>query len=164
MQRFQSLHPGRALPILITRLYNMNVDRVKAGRSAAVPEWRDGSPQRHSHRRRVRDARRSEVIGGVTVIRAANDVRMRLLKMAAHVMEANALTLPDIECAHTTTPSPLTEGGIKGCGEAAMLSVHCAFEGSVADALSKYGVLVPMSIPIGPQQVLDLIRTVDSRR
>ncbi len=76
----------------------------------------------------------------------------------------NALTLPDIECAHTTTPSPLTEGGIKGCGEAAMLSVHCAFGGSVADALSDYGVLVPMSIPIGPQQVLDLIRTVDSRR
>ncbi|MDB6084412.1 MAG: aldehyde oxidase and xanthine dehydrogenase molybdopterin binding protein, partial [Gammaproteobacteria bacterium] len=71
----------------------------------------------------------------------------------------NALTLPDIECAHISTPSPLTEAGIKGCGEAAMLSVHCAFGGAVADALSEYGVLVPMAIPIGPQQVLDLIKT-----
>lgn len=70
----------------------------------------------------------------------------------------NALTLPDIECAHLSTPSPLTEGGIKGCGEAAMLSVHCAFGNAVADALSDYGVLVPMALPIGPQQVLDLIR------
>jgi carbon-monoxide dehydrogenase large subunit len=69
----------------------------------------------------------------------------------------NASTLPDIECAHLSTPSPLTEGGIKGCGEAAMLSVHCAFGSSVADALHDYGVLVPMQIPIGPQQVLDLI-------
>lgn len=70
----------------------------------------------------------------------------------------NALTLPDIECAHLSTPSPLTEGGIKGCGEAAMLSVHCAFGNAVADALSEYGVIVPMALPIGPQQVLDLIR------
>ncbi|MDB6087623.1 MAG: carbon monoxide dehydrogenase large chain [Gammaproteobacteria bacterium] len=70
----------------------------------------------------------------------------------------NALTLPDIECAHVSTPSPVTEGGIKGCGEAAMLSIHCAFGNAVADALSDFGILVPMSMPIGPQQVLDLIR------
>ncbi len=75
----------------------------------------------------------------------------------------DALTLPDIECAHMSTPSPLTEGGIKGGGEAAMLSVHCAFGGAVADALADYGVLVPMSIPIGPQQVLDLIRAGTTR-
>lgn len=72
----------------------------------------------------------------------------------------NALTLPDIECAHFNTPSPFTEGGIKGCGEAAMLSIHCAFGNAVADALWDYkGALVPMSLPIGPQQVLDLIQT-----
>ena len=75
----------------------------------------------------------------------------------------NALTLPDIECAHFNTPSPLTEGGIKGCGEAAMLSIHCAFGNAVADALWEYeGTLVPMSIPIGPQQVLDLIAGVSA--
>jgi carbon-monoxide dehydrogenase large subunit len=71
----------------------------------------------------------------------------------------NALTLPDIECAHLSTPSPLTEGGIKGCGEAAMLSIHCAVGSAVSDALTDYGVLVPLSLPIGPQQVLDLIRS-----
>lgn len=71
----------------------------------------------------------------------------------------NALSLPDIECSHITTPSPLTEGGIKGCGEAAMLSIHCAFGNAVADALSDFGVLVPTSLPIGPQQVMNLIAT-----
>jgi carbon-monoxide dehydrogenase large subunit len=75
----------------------------------------------------------------------------------------NALTLPDIECAHLSTPSPFTEGGIKGCGEAAMLSVHCAFGGAVADALSEFGVLIPMALPIGPQQVLDLLRSKKSQ-
>src|ERR1700761_7898613 len=38
-------------------------------------------------------ASRSGVIGGGTVMRAANDVRNRLLKIAAHVMEANAADL-----------------------------------------------------------------------
>jgi len=70
----------------------------------------------------------------------------------------NASTLPDIECAHIVTPSPVTDGGFKGCGEAAMLSVHCALGNAVADALSVYGVRVPTRTPIGPQQVMDLIR------
>ena len=76
----------------------------------------------------------------------------------------NASTLPDIDCAHIVTPSPLTDGGFKGCGEAAMLSVHCAFGNAVADALSVYGVLVPTSTPIGPQQVMDLIRSANEKR
>ncbi|MDE2052583.1 MAG: xanthine dehydrogenase family protein molybdopterin-binding subunit, partial [Gammaproteobacteria bacterium] len=69
----------------------------------------------------------------------------------------NASTLPDIECAHVETPSPVTDGGFKGCGEAAMLSVHCALGNAVADALTVFGIRVPTSTPIGPQQVLDLI-------
>ena len=69
----------------------------------------------------------------------------------------NATTLPDIECHHVVTPSPVTEGGFKGAGEAAMLSIHIALANAVADALSDYGNLVPMATPIGPQQVMDLI-------
>lgn len=69
----------------------------------------------------------------------------------------NARTLPDIECAHIVTPSPYTEGGFKGAGEAAMLSIHIALANAVADALREYGPLVPMSTPVGPQQVMDLI-------
>lgn len=68
-----------------------------------------------------------------------------------------AQTLPDIECHHVITPSPYTEGGIKGCGEAAMLSIHTALANAIADALSEKGVLVPMVTPLGPQQVMDLI-------
>ncbi|MEI6722309.1 MAG: molybdopterin cofactor-binding domain-containing protein, partial [Betaproteobacteria bacterium] len=76
----------------------------------------------------------------------------------------NACTLPDIDCAHIVTPSPVTDGGFKGCGEAAMLSVHCAFGNAVADALSVYGVLVPTSTPIGPQQVMNLIGSANEQR
>ena len=71
----------------------------------------------------------------------------------------NALTLPDIECAHLVTPSPITEAGIKGCGEAAMLSIHCAFANAIIDALADYGILIPTVMPIGPQQVMDLIKS-----
>ncbi len=70
----------------------------------------------------------------------------------------NALTLPDIECAHIVTPSPITEAGIKGCGEAAMLSIHCAFANAIVDALADYGILIPTAMPIGPQQIMDLIK------
>jgi aerobic carbon-monoxide dehydrogenase large subunit len=70
----------------------------------------------------------------------------------------NATSLPDIECHHIVTPSPYTEGGFKGAGEAAMLSIHIALSNALADALSEYdGRLVPMVTPIGPQQVMDLI-------
>jgi len=69
----------------------------------------------------------------------------------------NACTLPDIECAHVVTPSPYTEGGFKGAGEAAMLSIHVALGNAVADALAGHGVLVPFETPIGPQQVMNLI-------
>ena len=70
----------------------------------------------------------------------------------------NAVNLPDIECAHIVTPSPYTEGGFKGAGEAAMLSIHIALSNALADALSDYdGPLVPLVTPIGPQQVMDLI-------
>lgn len=71
----------------------------------------------------------------------------------------NACTLPDIECSHVVTPSPYTEGGFKGAGEAAMLSVHVALGNAVADALSELGTLVPTSMPIGPQQVMDLVNS-----
>ncbi len=74
----------------------------------------------------------------------------------------NARNLPDIECAHVVTPSPYTEGGFKGAGEAAMLSIHIALSNALADALSDYdGILVPKITPIGPQQVMDLINNIN---
>ncbi|MFP6781056.1 MAG: xanthine dehydrogenase family protein molybdopterin-binding subunit [Gammaproteobacteria bacterium] len=74
----------------------------------------------------------------------------------------NAMTLPDIECAHIVTPSPYTEGGFKGAGEAAMLSIHIALSNALADALSDHeGTLVPMVTPIGPQEVINLINNTN---
>ena len=75
----------------------------------------------------------------------------------------NASTLPDIECAHVVTPSPYTEGGFKGAGEAAMLSVHIALANAVSDALIDYGLKVPTVMPLGPQQIRDLIAQKDQR-
>ena len=76
----------------------------------------------------------------------------------------NAMTLPDIECAHVITPAPGTEGGFKGAGESAMLSIHIALSNAIADALSEYdGALTPLVTPVGPQEVLDLIAGIDKR-
>ena len=76
----------------------------------------------------------------------------------------NAMTLPDIECAHVITPAPETEAGFKGAGESAMLSIHIALSNAIADALSEYdGALVPLVTPVGPQEVLDLIAGIDKR-
>ena len=38
-----------------------------------------------------------------------------------------------------------------------MLSVHIALANAVSDALIDYGVKVPMVMPLGPQQIRDLI-------
>ncbi len=69
----------------------------------------------------------------------------------------SATTLPDIECDHLVTPSPFTEGGFKGAGEAAMLSIHVALASAVVDALAEYGDCIPCRMPVGPQVILDLI-------
>ena len=65
--------------------------------------------------------------------------------------------VPPIETTHTETPSPFTEGGVKGVGEAGTVGAFTAVGNAVADALLPLGVEVTEP-PVGPQRVWRLIR------
>lgn len=65
--------------------------------------------------------------------------------------------IPQIEIAHLETPSPVTEGGVKGCGEGGMIAGPSAVVNAVADALASLGVTVERT-PLDPNRVLGLIR------
>ena len=64
--------------------------------------------------------------------------------------------LPDVEVDHLETPSPLTEGGIKGMGEGGLIGAPAAVVNAVADALEPFGVRIDRT-PLRPCDVLALI-------
>jgi carbon-monoxide dehydrogenase large subunit len=70
----------------------------------------------------------------------------------------SATEVPNIEISHLETPSPVTEGGIKGMGESGTLAGEAAVLNAIADALSPFGRIVITTSPIGPSEVRDLIR------
>ena len=65
--------------------------------------------------------------------------------------------VPEIQTLHTETPSPFTEGGVKGVGEAGTVGAFTAVGNAVADALLPLGVEVTHP-PVGPRRVWELIR------
>ena len=67
--------------------------------------------------------------------------------------------IPPIEVGHIETPSPVTEGGVKGCGEGGTIAAPAAVVNAVADALSPLGVTIDRT-PLDPNRVLALIRGV----
>ena len=69
-----------------------------------------------------------------------------------------SLDIPEIQTLHTETPSPFTEGGVKGVGEAGTVGAYSAVSNAVADAL------VPLNVdltepPVGPERVWRLINS-----
>jgi carbon-monoxide dehydrogenase large subunit len=64
--------------------------------------------------------------------------------------------LPDVEVDHLVTPSPLTEGGIKGMGEGGLIGAPAAVVNAIADALAPFGVTIDRT-PLRPCDVLALI-------
>jgi carbon-monoxide dehydrogenase large subunit len=64
--------------------------------------------------------------------------------------------LPDVEVDHLVTPSPVTEGGIKGMGEGGLIGTPAAVVNAIADALSPFGVSIDRT-PLRPCDVLTLI-------
>ena len=64
--------------------------------------------------------------------------------------------LPDVEVDHLETPSPLTEGGIKGMGEGGLIGTPAAVVNAVADALEPFGVSIEQT-PLRPCDVLAMI-------
>ena len=65
--------------------------------------------------------------------------------------------VPAIQTLHTETPSPFTEGGVKGVGEAGTVGGFTAVGNAVADALLPLGVEVTHP-PVGPRRVWEMIR------
>ena len=66
--------------------------------------------------------------------------------------------VPEIQTTHTETPSPFTEGGVKGVGEAGTVGAFTAVGNAVADALLPLGVEVTHP-PVGPRRVWEMIRS-----
>ena len=65
--------------------------------------------------------------------------------------------VPTIEPVHIETPSPITEGGFRGLGEAGLVTTPAAVVNAVADALSPLGVKLDR-LPLNPDYVLRVIR------
>ena len=66
--------------------------------------------------------------------------------------------IPAIQTLHTETPSPFTQGGVKGVGEAGTVGAYTAVGNAVADALLPLGVEVTHP-PVGPKRVWEMIQS-----
>jgi carbon-monoxide dehydrogenase large subunit len=75
----------------------------------------------------------------------------------------SSMEVPNMEMAHIQTPSPWTEGGIKGMGESGAISTPAAVVNAVADALAPFGVVVD-SMPLGPDRIKRLIREAQAKQ
>ncbi len=70
--------------------------------------------------------------------------------------------LPNVEVDHLATPSPVTEGGIKGMGEGGLIGAPAAVVNAIADALEPFGVGIERT-PLRPCDVLALIDAAKDR-
>jgi aerobic carbon-monoxide dehydrogenase large subunit len=68
-----------------------------------------------------------------------------------------AQDIPFIATRHLETPSPSTEGGIKGMGEGGAIAPAAVIAGAVEDALSGLGPVWISRVPLTPERVLDHI-------
>lgn len=59
--------------------------------------------------------------------------------------------LPEWRVIHACSPSPLTIGGMKGCGESGVIGASAAIGNAIADALD--GVVRPNQLPYSPERV-----------
>ena len=72
-----------------------------------------------------------------------------------------AYEMPEVEIAHLETPSTVTEGGIKGAGEAGTISGAAAIGNAVVDALREFDIKITQ-LPIPPDYIRSLVREAQS--
>jgi aerobic carbon-monoxide dehydrogenase large subunit len=70
--------------------------------------------------------------------------------------------MPEIKVAHTETPTPFTEYGVKGMGEGGAIAPAAAIANAVRDALGSIGAEVNET-PLTPRRVLAAIRAARDR-
>lgn len=63
--------------------------------------------------------------------------------------------VPDIDVVHQETPSPYTEGGLKGVGESGVIGAPAAICGAVLDAIGVWPERV--DLPLTPERILALL-------
>ena len=86
------------------------------------------------------------------------DEQGRLLNTSlSEYLMPTTMESPDIEVEHMETPSPYTETGSKGMGEAPIIGAKAVILSAIEDALSPFGVEVNDS-PATPERVLCWIR------
>ena len=73
-----------------------------------------------------------------------------------------ASEMPDIEIAHTCTPTKTSDLGAKGAGEAGVAGASAAVLNAVNDALSTFNVSLN-TIPITPQNIIQKLYTFDGK-
>ena len=86
----------------------------------------------------------------------AADGRLLNTSVAEYLMPT-AVEAPEIEIAHLETPSPFSETGSKGMGEAPIIGSKAVILTAIEDALAPFGVTVNDS-PATPERVLRWIR------
>lgn len=64
--------------------------------------------------------------------------------------------VPTVEIAHLSTPSPVTEGGIKGMAEGATIATPAAIVSAIHDALEPFGVTLDRT-PVTPPYLIERI-------
>jgi carbon-monoxide dehydrogenase large subunit len=69
-----------------------------------------------------------------------------------------SVDIPQVQTLHTESPSPFTEGGVKGVGEAGTVGAYTAVANAVADALLPLGVELTEP-PVGPERVWGMIKS-----
>lgn len=70
--------------------------------------------------------------------------------------------VPDLQVVHQCSPSPLTIGGMKGCGESGVIGVSAAIGNAIADALG--GAVKPNRLPYSPERVWRLVEEARARK
>lgn len=73
-----------------------------------------------------------------------------------------AMEVPELLIGHEETPSPITEHGIKGGGEAGRMMAPGAVSGAIDDALAEHGVHVT-DLPATPERILDWVAASGER-
>lgn len=69
--------------------------------------------------------------------------------------------VPDIDIVHMETPSPFTEGGIKGMGESGIIGAPAAVVNAVFDALGAEPAEVVL--PLTPERIVTLAESTETR-
>ena len=69
----------------------------------------------------------------------------------------SATEIPEISTSHFETPSPVTDGGVKGAGECGTIAAGPAVISALIDALRPFGPIRVTKTPLRPTDVLELI-------